>query len=184
MRKLSSFTFITLNGFYKDMNNSTDWHQHDAEGAAYSEQAMQPGNILLFGRITYEMMHSFWPTPMAAELFPQVAAGMNAAEKIVYSNSLSTAEWNNTRIIEGDIIAATQQLKSTQGNDLTILGSGSLISQFTDAGLIDSYQFLIDPLAIGNGVPVFHGIKEKLELKLADQRTFKSGALLVSYDRR
>ena len=184
MRKLSSFTFITLNGFYKDMDNSTAWHQHDTEGAEYSSQAMQSENVLLFGRITYEMMYSFWPTPMAAELFPQVAAGMNKAEKIVYSATLASAEWNNTRIIKGDIIIETKKLKETKGNDLTILGSGSLISQFTDAGLIDSYQFLIDPLAIGNGVPVFNGIKEKLELKLADQRTFKSGALLVTYDRR
>lgn len=183
MRKLSSFTFLTLNGFYKDMDNSTAWHQHDAEGAAYSEQAMQSESILLFGRITYEMMYSFWPAPMAAELFPQVAAGMNKAEKIVYSNTLSSAEWNNTSIIKGDIVAQTQQLKTTKGNDLTILGSGSLITQFTDAGLIDSYQFLIDPLVIGNGVSIFNGIKEKLVLKLASQRTFKNGALLVTYER-
>jgi dihydrofolate reductase len=184
MRKLSSFMFITLNGFYKDLHNDTSWHQHDAEGAAYSEEAMQSESILLFGRKTYEMMSGFWPTPMAAELFPKVAAGMNKAEKIVYSNTLTHAYWNNTRVIDGDIVNATRQLKSTAGNDLTILGSGTIITTFTNAGLIDTYQFMIDPLALGNGVSIFNGIQEKLDLKLVDHRAFKSGALLVTYEKR
>ena len=181
MRKLNVFNFTTLNGFFEGPNHDISWHRHGGEENKYSDDSLQAGNILLFGRRTYEMMYSFWPTPMAAEMFPETAKGMNKSEKIVFSNLLKKAEWNNTKVIGGNIVEEMKRLKKTKGKDMTILGSGSIVSLFADAGLIDNYQIMIDPVAIGNGTPIFNGIQHKLDLKLIETKIFKSGVVLLSY---
>lgn len=182
MRTISAFNFLTINGYYKGINEDISWHIHGEEGNQYSIDQLQSGNILLFGRVTYEMMYSFWPTDMAYSLFPIVAEKMNAAEKIVVSNSLKSADWQNSRIISGDLISQISQLKNSPGKNISILGSGTLITALTDAGLIDHYDFLMDPLAIGNGTPIFQNIKNTLRLELTRTRVFeKSGSILLSY---
>ncbi len=181
MRKLSVFNFITLNGFYKGPNEDISWHRHGAEENAYSEEALKSGNILLFGRVTYEMMAGFWPTPMAIQNNPVVAEGMNNADKIVFSRTLEKVEWNNTRLIKDNIVEEIKKLKQLPGKDITILGSGSILTQFAEQGLIDEYQFMIDPVAISNGTPIFKNISHKLDLVLTATRTFKSGTVLLCY---
>jgi dihydrofolate reductase len=181
MRKLTVFNFITLNGFYKGLNEDIGWHKHGGEEAEYSEEMLALNNVLLFGRKTYENMVSFWPTPMAKELFPKVAEGMNKAEKIVFSTTLSEVPWKNTMVMNGDIVEKVRQLKQSSGNDLTILGSGSIINLFTDNKLIDEYQIMLDPIAIGEGNSIFSGIKHHLDLKLTETRAFKSGVVLLIY---
>lgn len=183
MRKLTSFTFLSLNGYYKGENEDTGWHRHGEEEGKYSEESLQSDNILLFGRKTFEMMSGFWPTPVAAEMFPKVASGMNKAEKIVFSDTLNSVKWNNTTIMKGDIVDQIIKIKSTKGNDLTILGSGSIVTQFSDAGLIDTYQIMIDPVALGAGTTLFEGLKQKLDLKLTGSKIFKSGVILLTYKR-
>jgi dihydrofolate reductase len=181
MRKLSMFNFVTLNGFYKGLNEDTNWHRHGGEEAEYSVESLKPGNVLLFGRVTYEMMAGFWPTPTAAENFPEVAEGMNKAEKIVFSRTLRKAEWQNTKVIKENIGEEIRQMKKLSGKDMTVLGSGSIITQFAEQGLIDEYQIMIDPVVIGKGTPVFNNIKHELDLKLISTRTFKSGVVLLCY---
>lgn len=181
MRKLTVFNFITLNGFYKGTDNDTSWHRHGEEEGQYSADAMKSESILLFGRITYEMMASWWPTPMAAEAYPEVAKGMNSAEKILFSNSIEDPKWNNTRVMNGDITEKIRQIKQQPGKDLTILGSGSVVSQFADAGLIDQYQIMIDPVALPSGTPIFNGIKNGFRLELTDTKIFKSGTIVLTY---
>lgn len=183
MRKLNSFTFLTLNGYYKGRDEDTSWHQHGGEESQYSQESLKADNILLFGRTTYEMMSSFWPTSMATEMFPEVASGMNQAEKIVFSNSLQAPTWKNTTVLGGDIVEQVRSLKTTNGKDLTILGSGSIVKQFSEAGLIDSYQILIDPVVLGEGTSLFEGLKNKLELNLVNSRAFGSGSVLLTYEK-
>lgn len=184
MSKITAFNFLTINGFYKDLHDDISWHVHGDEGNKFSEAQLSLGNILLFGRKTYEMMASFWPTPMASELFPKVALGMNQAEKIVISNSMKEADWNNTKIINGQVINQLSELKIIALKNITILGSGSIVTQLTKAGLIDEYEFLIDPIAMGNGIPVFENIEQKLSLKLVSVNTFeKSGQVLLTYSK-
>jgi dihydrofolate reductase len=180
MGKLSVFNFITLNGFYKGPAGDISWHKHDEEGGKMSEDNLQSNNILLFGRVTYEMMAGFWPSPMAHETFPAVAEGMNNAEKIVFSKTMEKAGWKNTKLIKSNIVNEIKKMK-TAGKDMTILGSGSIVSLFAEHGLIDNYQFMLDPTAIGNGTPIFKGISEQLNLKLTDTKIFKSGSILLSY---
>ena len=182
MRKINAFLFISLDGYYKDGHNDISWHKHGGDESEFSANSLKANNILLFGRVTYEMMVGFWTTPMAIETLPDVAEGMNKSEKIVFSNSMKKAEWNNTTLISGDIINQIRNMKSEPGKDMTILGSGSIVSQFADAGLIDSIQLMIDPVALGSGTAAFNGIKNKLEMKLTETRTFKSGVVLLNYE--
>lgn len=182
MRKLTAYNFITLNGFFKGPNEDTNWHTHGEEEAKYSEEALaQEDNILLFGRKTYEMMASFWPTPQAKELFPKVAEGMNKAQKIVFSETPFEPEWENAQVISGDIVEKIREIKKAPGKNMTILGSGAIINLFTDHGLIDEYQFMIDPVALPEGTPVFKNIKQKLDLRLTASKVFKSGVVLLNY---
>lgn len=183
MRKLNSFTFITLDGYYKDSDEDISWHRHGAEENEYAADNMKSdGAILLLGRTTYEMMASYWPTPMAIDNDPIVAEGMNRAEKIVFSNTLKKAEWENTKVISGDIVEKIRKMKQTSGKDMTVLGSGSIVTQFADAGLIDEYQVMVDPVAIGDGTSIFKGLEHKLDLKLIKTKIFKSGVVLLCYE--
>lgn len=181
MRTLKAYNFLTLNGFFKGPHEDIGWHAHGGEEEQHSLQSLRGEGILLFGRRTYDMMVSFWPTAAAAEQFPEVAAGMHRAEKVVFSGKPFTPSWDNTRVITGDIVHEVRALKATPGKDMTILGSGSIISLFTDHRLIDEYEFMIDPVAIPEGTPVFAGVAKKLELELVGSEAFQSGVVLLSY---
>lgn len=184
MSSLSAFLFLSLDGYYKDVNNSTSWHHHDEEGGKFSAENLKANNTLCFGRVTYEMMAGFWPTPQAAVAFPEVAAAMNKANKIVFSNTLKRAEWENTKVISGNIGEEMKKLKAQSTNDFTILGSGSIITHFANLGLIDAFQFMIDPVALGEGTSVFSGLHKTLDLKLTGTLTFKSGAVILNYTKK
>ena len=182
MRKVRAFNFVTLNGYFKGPNGDISWHKdNDPEKNEYAEEGVQSGSTLLFGRVTYEQMASFWPTPDALKFAPAMAEGMNNAEKIVFPKTLKKASWNNTKILKDDIAEAIKRMKQEPGKDMTILGSGSIITQFSEAGVIDEYQFMVDPVVIGEGTPIFKGIRDKLDLRLTGTRTFKSGVVLLSY---
>lgn len=186
MRKLTAFNFITLNGYYKGPNGDISWHVHnahnqDTEESNLAEKGANSGNTLLFGRVTYQMMASYWPTQQAIANSPVVAAGMNKADKIVFSKTLQKADWNNTTLINGNLVEEVRKLKQLPGNDITILGSGSVITQLAEQGLIDEYQFMVDPVAIGSGAPIFNNINHPLNLKHTETKTFKSGAVVLSY---
>lgn len=181
MGKLTVFNFITLNGYFEGQKGDIGWHKHGAEEGEYSAEMLRLRNTLLLGRVTYEMMASYWPSPMAAESFPEVAAGMNSAEKVVFSKTLKKADWKNSRIVKDNIEEEIRKMKKIPGKDMTVLGSGSIVARLAEAGLIDEYQIMVDPVAIGKGTPVFQGIRHTLDLKLTETRTFKSGVVLLSY---
>jgi len=182
MARLTAYNFVTLNGFFKGPGGDLSWHQHGSkEESEYAADSISAGSTLLFGRITYEMMMSYWPTPQAIENDPVVANGMNEAEKIVFSKTLKTAKWNNTTLVKDDMVEALKKMKKQSSKDMTILGSGSIITQCAEHGLIDEYQVMINPVAIGDGTPMFKGISNKLSLKLVSSRIFKSGVVLLNY---
>ncbi len=181
MGKISVFNFITLNGLYKGPEGDISWHRHGSEENEFSEEGANSGSILLFGRITYEMMAGYWPSPMAMQNSPGVAEGMNKSQKIVISTTLKKADWENTRIISENVIEEITMLKYSTDSMITILGSGSIITLLANHGMIDTYQFMIDPVALGDGTPVFSGIKHKLDLELTGSRVFNSGVVLLTY---
>lgn len=181
MAKLSSFTFITINGYVSDLNGDISWHRHGVEENQYAMDGLNSENYLVFGRKTYEMMASFWPSPMALENDPDMAKGMNNAKKLVFSNTIEKANWQNTRIVRGDAALEMERLKETSPFDLTILGSGTLLTFFALHNLVDEYQVMIDPVALGEGVPVFKGFKGWLNLTLNKVQKMSSGVILLQY---
>jgi dihydrofolate reductase len=183
MRKLIVFNNVSLDGYFTDHNGDMNWaHSQDAEWNAFTQENAGGGGELVFGRKTYDMMVSFWPTPLAAQMMPEVAASMNQLPKIVFSKSLDKPTWNNTRLMNGDIAAETQKLKQETGPGLVIMGSGSIVSQLAQAGLIDEFQIVVHPLVLGAGRTLFEGGKEKLDLTLTSTRTFKNGNVLLGYN--
>jgi dihydrofolate reductase len=176
------FNFMTMNGYYKGPNGDISWHQHgNGEEAEFAREGAGGGNTLLFGRVTYEMMARVWPSAEAIKNMPEVAEGMNKADKIVFSMTLNKAEWNNTRLVRDNMVEEVKKMKQMSGKNMTILGSGSMVTQLTEAGLIDEYQFMVDPLALGAGTPLFQGMRRVLNLELTATRAFKSGRVLLNY---
>jgi dihydrofolate reductase len=152
MRKLNVFNFITLNGYFQGPNRDISWHKHGVEENEYAVEGIKSGSTLLFGRVTYELMASYWPTPHAIKNDPIVAEGMNNADKIVFSRTLKKAEWNNTRLVKDNIAEEIRRMKQLPGTDMTLLGSGSIATQFAQQGLIDEYQVMVDPVGRNRSV--------------------------------
>ena len=183
MGKLSVYNFVSANGCFKGANDDTSWAHQNAskELSDFASENAHGGAILLFGRKTYEMMVSYWPTDEAKKNMPEVADGMNKAEKIVFSKTLKEAKWNNTRVIKGNIEEEVKNLKKTSDKRITILGSGSIVNQLAEKGLIDEFMIMIHPVAIGNGTPFLKDISKNIELELTRTKVFKSGPVLLCY---
>jgi dihydrofolate reductase len=185
MQKLIVFNHVSLDGYFVDQNNEMNWAKadhDDQEWNAFVSENASGGGTLVFGRITYEMMASFWPTPFAIEQMPVVAAGMNNMPKVVFSRTMDHASWNNTRLVKGEIASAIRELKKAEGKGLAILGSGSIVSQLAQEGLIDEYQIVVNPIILGQGRTMFDGIKDKLFLKLTRTRAFGNGNVFMCYE--
>ncbi len=181
MRKVKVFNFVTLNGYFEGPKKDISWHKHGEEENEYAVEMLNSGDTLLFGRVTYELMASYWPTPDAIKNVPIVAEGMNNADKIVFSKTLKKVEWNNTRLVKDNIEEEIKKMKQMPGKNMTLLGSGSILTQFAQQGLIDEYQIMVNPVALGDGTPIFKGIKHRLNLKLTTTRTFRNGIVLLCY---
>ena len=182
MGKLSSFVFVTLDGYYAGPGGDIRWHQHGAEEGEYAAESLRAGNTLLFGRVTYQMMASYWPTPRAREQSPVVADGMNNLPKIVFSRTLKQASWSHTRLVKEGLAAELRKLKQEGGRDLVIMGSGTIVSQLTEERLIDEYMLVVNPIVLGKGRTIFEGVKERRNLKLTRTRAFRNGNVLLCYD--
>jgi dihydrofolate reductase len=182
MRHLTTFTIVSLNGFYKDAQDGIGWHTHDEEDLALSrENLRKDGTTLLFGRKTYAGFADFWATDAAFSTFPEIAQRMRDAEKIVFSRTLSTVEWQNTRIAKNGLIEQVRQLKSDAGGGITILGSGEIVRQLAAYNLIDSYQLLVDPVILARGTALFGDLDQNLPLTLLESRQLNNGSLLLHY---
>ncbi|HEY3053469.1 MAG TPA: dihydrofolate reductase family protein [Thermoanaerobaculia bacterium] len=183
MRKLIVFNQVTLDGYFAGVNGDISWaHKNDAEWKAFAAENASAGGVLLFGRITYELMASYWPTADAIKNDPVVAEGMNNLPKVVFSKTLDKVSWKNTRLVKSDMPAEIRKMKKEAGKDMVILGSGSIVSQLTQEGLIDEYQIVVNPVVLGKGRTMFDTIKEKLILKRTNTRTFGNGNVLLCYE--
>ena len=183
MRKLLVFNSVTLDGYFTDQNGDMSWahKQDDPEWNAFTAENAKSGGELLFGRVTYELMASFWPTPAAAQMLPEIAENMNKSPKVVFSRKMDKASWNNTRVIKGDLAEEIRKLKEAPGDGLVLMGSGTIISQIALKGVIDEYQLVVNPLALGKGRTMFDGIEDKLSLTLTSTRAFQNGNVVLSY---
>lgn len=184
MRRLSVFNNISLDGYFTGAGGDFSWAKDgmdDPEFGAFVAGNASGEGELLFGRVTYEMMASFWPTPAAEAAMPEVAAGMNRSRKIVFSRRLAKVDWQNTRLMKGELVAEVRKLKLESGPGMAILGSGSITAQLAPTGLIDEFQYVVNPVALGAGRTLFEGLQQQLTLKLVRSRTFKNGKVYLCY---
>lgn len=184
MRRLSVFNQVSLDGYIADAHGDMSWaHKEDPEWNAFAAENAGGNGVLLFGRVTYDLMASYWPTPAALKTAPEVAAGMNRMQKVVFSRKMKKAAWQNTTLVKKDIAAVVRKMKSERGPGLVILGSGSIVAQLTEAGLIDEYQMVVNPVVLGAGKTMFDGVKKKVTLRLTRSRPFTNGNVVLWYDR-
>jgi dihydrofolate reductase len=172
---------MTVDGYFEGPNNDISWHNVDAEFNEYAAEMLNSVDTLLFGRVTYELMASYWPTADAIRNDPIVAGKMNALPKIVFSRTLNEVEWNNTRLLKDVVPQEIKSMKQAFGKDMMILGSGTIMSEFARRGLIDGYGIMVNPLVLGSGKPLFDGFKDRLDLKLMKTRSFGNGNVLLYY---
>lgn len=185
MPRLIVFENVTLDGFFTDEKSDMSWahnKQKDPEWDAFVAGNATGGGRLLLGRKTYEMMASYWPTPQAAKTAPEVAKGMNDSRKVVFSRTMDEATWTNTTVKKGDLVEEVRKMKEDSGPDIAVLGSGSIVSQLAAEGLVDEYQFVMSPVAIGSGRTLFEDANEKLPLKRTKVRAFGNGNVLLCYE--
>ena len=181
MRKIILFNMVSLDGFFEGPNREIDWHNVDEEFNKYSIDQTRSAGGLLFGRVTYELMAGYWPTPDASSNDPQVAEMMNTLPKIVFSKTLNQADWNNTRLVKEDAASEVSKLKQETGKDLYIFGSLKLSETLIRHSLIDEFRIMVNPVVIGRGRSLFPKIQDRLGLKLLDTRQFRSGNVLLAY---
>ena len=185
MRKLVVFNHVSLDGYFVDANGSMQWAKmnvNDAEWNAFVAENAKGDGTLVFGRVTYELMASYWPTPMAAKHDSVVADRMNQARKVVFSKTLDEASWSNTTLAKGDLATEIRKMKKESGDGIVILGSGNIVSQLAEEDLVDEYQMVVDPVVLGKGRTMFDGVTQKLSLKLTRSRTFGNGKVFLSYE--
>ncbi len=176
------FNLISVDGFFEGPNKwDIGWHHVDEEFNDFATDQLNHAGGLIFGRITYQGMASYWTGENAIKDDPIIAELMNSIPKYVFSNSLDNVEWNNTQLVKGDAPEELRKLKNLPGKDLFIFGSANLASSFTQNGLIDEYRLIINPLVLGNGGPVFDHHSATLNLKLINLKSFKNGNVLLYY---
>jgi dihydrofolate reductase len=158
----------------------------DEESMCYWTAQMEKADALLFGRVTYEMMASAWQKP-ATGTWPDwmvdwqipFAETIDRAKKYVVSSTLSKVNWN-AELMQGDLAQAVQQLKQESGEGLWV-GGVTLPLALADLGLIDEYEFVVQPVIAGHGPTLLAGLRERLQLVLVDRHDFRSGAVAVRY---
>lgn len=188
MRKIFLFMMVSLDGYFEGVNNDLSWHRVDEEFNDFAIKQLDEAETILFGRRTYQLMESFWPSKQGLEEDPQVATKMNNTPKIVFSKSLQTVHetehWKNVTLLHEVDRQYVQELKAQKGKDIIILASSNLCITLLQMGLLDEMRIMINPVVIGKGTPLFNGIKEKLNLKLIKTRNFENGNILLNYSTR
>jgi len=177
MRKIVAGLFVSLDGVFEAPDQ---WHfpYFDEEMGQAVQAQMEQGDAMLLGRKTYQEFAGFWPN-QGSDV--ELADFMNGIPKYVVSNSLSTLDWQNSTLINGDVAAALTALKSRPGKNLNITGSGTLVRSLLREGLLDELRLLVHPIVVQKGKRLFEGEGDRVPLTLADSKTFGSGVLYLTY---
>lgn len=187
MRKLVLFMHISLDGFAADANRGLGWISYDSELQQYADSIVATVGSPVYGRLTYELMAGYWPgvleDPNANEHSKAHARWVDKVTKIVFSKTMKKADWNNTIVINDNIAEEINRLKQEPGKDLVIFGSPGLAHSLMELDLIDEYQFTLNPVLLGTGIPVYQNIKNKTNLTLVKATTLKSGVVGLHYVR-
>lgn len=178
MRRVVWSILVTLDGFIDHTAMIADEETH-----RYYADELDTVDMVIYGRKTYQLMVDYWPTAAQSETLSPgelaFANRINRVSKIVFSKTLASVEWSNARLDKGDVVKQVAQLKGQPGRDISIAG-GAIANNLMAHGLIDEYRFLINPIVLGSGTPLFRN-QIKMNLKLVETKTFSSGCLLLVY---
>lgn len=185
MRKVVLFMHLSLDGFAAGPHGELDWISYDEELVKHAESIAATVGTAVYGRVTYQMMESYWPTvltnPSSTKHEIDHARWVENISKIVFSKSLKKVEWNNTTLIKENIAEELLKLKQQPGKDLVIFGSPGLAQTLVRMGLIDEYRLTVNPVVLGSGIPLFVDVKDKISLKLLETKSFRSGVVGLHY---
>lgn len=174
---------ISLDGYFEGPNRDLSWHTVDEEFNNYAADLLDSLDALLFGRVTYQLMADYWPSPAALTDDPMIAAKMNSLPKVVFSTSLQKVDWSNTRLVKEDAAAEVTKLKRQSGKDMAVFGSSDLASMLSEHGLIDEYRIIVNPVVLGHGKSLFAGLEHPLKLTFSSALPFTSGLVMLTYQR-
>jgi dihydrofolate reductase len=185
MRKVISFMHVSLDGFTAGPNGELEWAIVDEELNPYVDGLFRSVDTALYGRVTYLGMQSYWPTVLTdPEASPRDLAHARWVEnisKIVFSTTLSRADWKHSRLVKDRIAEEIASLKQQPGLDLMIFGSPRLTHTFMQLGLIDEYRLFLNPIVLGGGIPLFQGIADWTKLNLIEATAFRAGVVGLHY---
>jgi dihydrofolate reductase len=176
---------LSLDGYAADPDRGLGFLTYDGELQQYADDLVQTVGSPVYGRTTYQLMESYWPTvlanPDADKRSLEHARWVKEVPKIVCSTTLTEATWNNTRLIKDNVAEELQKLKAESGKDLVIFGSPGLSANLMNLGLIDEYRLTVHPVILGNGISMFTNNRAKSRLELLDSKTLKSGVVTLHY---
>lgn len=188
MRKIVVMNRVSIDGYFASLNQKTwgmDWFIGDPEvDKAVHER--ESSDMLIMGGTTYRGFERSWvpvlKDPNAPREMKEVAEELTSMTKVVFSKTLKENEitWENTKLLKGNLVDEVKKLKQEKGSDILIFGSGSIVQQLANAGLIDDYFFILTPVVAGEGKPLFKDVKQ-FGLKLLEARSFQSGNVLLHY---
>lgn len=181
MRKIIFQMMVSLDGYFEGKNKELDWHLVDEEFNEYAGDLLDSVEAILFGRVTYQLMESYWPTSAAKTNDPIIAEKMNNLRKIVFSKTLTKAEWSNSILVKENAADEILKLKQQPGRDMVIFGSSDLTVSLIKSGLIDEFRIFINPVVLTGGKPLLKGLKDRLSLSLVRTKIFKSGLVMLCY---
>lgn len=181
MKRIIASEMITLDGYFAGPNGEIDWFFWSEEMEKSAIDLISTVDTLLFGRVTYELMASYWPSASPPTEDPIIIDKMNNLPKIVFSKTMERVEWKNTRLIKEITSEEILKMKKQPGKNMVIYGSGSIVSTFMNMGLIDEYHLFVNPVILGVGKPLFKSTKDRHNLELVNTKVFTNGVVLLDY---
>lgn len=185
MRKIVLFLHQSLDGYCATVDRGLDWIPYNEAFEKYAERIVQTVGSPMYGRVTYELMKSYWPTLLndatASKHDREHAAWIENVEKIVFSTTPITTDWHNTRVISTNVEEAVKKLKEGEGKDLVIFGSPTLALSLMDMNLIDEFQFTVSPVILGDGLTFIRSVKERVDLELVSSEQIEGGIVALHY---
>jgi dihydrofolate reductase len=188
VRRLVLFMHTSLDGFVGGPNGEMDWIDVNDEMFEYAGQRTREADTALYGRVTYQMMESYWPTagdqPTATKHDIEHSQWYNSVAKVVVSRTMTGAKPTNTRIVGEGVTAEIIKLKQAAGKDIVMFGSPTVAHALMAENLIDDYWLFINPVLLGRGIPLFKDIKARAALGLGASHVFSSGVVCLHYERK
>lgn len=176
---------ISLDGFVAGPNGEMNWITVNEEIFDHVGQRIGKTDAALYGRKTYEMMENYWPNagkaPDASKHDIEHSAWYNKAHKVVLSKTLKDGSLPNTTVISGDLAGGINKIKQQAGSEILLFGSPTATHALMQQNLIDGYWLFVNPIILGQGIPLFTGIKDKIKLNLVTTRQFGSGVTELNY---